>query len=73
MIDGLTGDQRFYMGGRRRGRAKVRENTEILRLKIDPHSPPRFRIQGTVVNQPGFYSAFAVQPGDRMYLPPRSA
>jgi putative endopeptidase len=70
VIDGLTGDQRFYMGWAQAWQAKVRENMAILRIKADPHSPPRFRILGTVVNQPGFYSAFDVQPGDRMYLPP---
>ena len=70
VIDGLTGDQRFYMGWAQAWQAKVRENTAILRIKADPHSPPRFRILGTVVNQPGFYAAFGVQTGDRMYLPP---
>jgi predicted metalloendopeptidase len=70
IIDGLTGEQRFYMGWAQAWQAKVRENTAILRIKADPHSPPRFRILGTVVNQPGFYAAFDVQPGDRMYLPP---
>jgi putative endopeptidase len=70
LIGGLTGDQRFYIGWAQAWRAKVRENTAILRIKADPHSPPRFRILGTVVNQPGFYAAFDVQPGDKMYLPP---
>jgi putative endopeptidase len=70
VIDGLTGDQRFYMGWAQAWQAKVRENTAILRIKADPHSPPRFRILGTLVNQPGFYAAFDVQPGDPMYLPP---
>jgi putative endopeptidase len=70
VIDGLTGEQRFYMGWAQAWQAKVRENTAILRIKADPHSPPQFRIQGTVVNQPGFYAAFDVGPGDRMYLPP---
>lgn len=70
MIAGMTGDQRFYMGWAQAWQAKVRENTAILRIKADPHSPPRFRILGTVVNQPGFYAAFDVQPGDKMYLPP---
>jgi predicted metalloendopeptidase len=70
VIDGLTGDQRFFMGAAQAFRAKVRENTEILRLKADPHSPPQFRILGAVVNQPAFYSAFDVKPGDKMYLPP---
>jgi putative endopeptidase len=71
VIDGLTGEQRFYMGWAQAWQAKVRENTAILRIKADPHSPPRFRILGTVVNQPGFYTAFNVQPGDKMYLPPQ--
>jgi predicted metalloendopeptidase len=71
VIDGLSGDQRFYMGWAQAWQAKVRENTAILRIKADPHSPPRFRILGTVVNQPGFYTAFDVQPGDKMYLPPQ--
>jgi putative endopeptidase len=71
VIDGLTGEQRFDMGWAKAWQAKVRENTAILRIKADPHSPPRFRILGTVVNQPGFYTAFNVQPGDKMYLPPQ--
>jgi len=70
VIDGLSGDQRFYMGWAQAWQAKVRENTAIMRIKADPHSPPRFRILGTLVNQPGFYAAFDVQPGDKMYLPP---
>jgi predicted metalloendopeptidase len=71
LIDGLTGEQRFYMGWAQAWQAKVRENTAIMRIKADPHSPPRFRILGTVVNQPGFYLAFGVQPGDKMYLAPQ--
>jgi predicted metalloendopeptidase len=72
VIDGLTGEQRFYMGWAQAWQAKVRDNTAIMRIKADPHSPPRFRILGTVVNQPGFYAAFDVQPGDKMYLPPQA-
>ena len=69
VIDGLSGEQRFYMGWAQAWQAKVRENTALLRIKADPHSPPRFRTLGPVVNQPGFYAAFDVQPGDGMYLP----
>jgi predicted metalloendopeptidase len=72
LIDGLTGDQRFYMGWAQAWQAKVRENTEILRIKADPHAAARFRAQGTVVNQPAFYEAFGVRPGDKMYLAPES-
>jgi len=70
VIDGLTGDQRFYYGWAQVWRAKVRENAAIVRIKTDPHSPPRFRGNGTVKNQPGFYEAFGVKEGDAMYLPP---
>jgi putative endopeptidase len=70
VIDSLTGEQRFYMGWAQAWQAKVRESTAIMRIKADPHSPPRYRILGTVVNQPGFYEAFGVQPGDKMYLAP---
>jgi putative endopeptidase len=71
VIDGLTGEQRFYIGWAQAWQAKVREKSAILRIKADPHSPPRFRITGTVVNQSGFYAAFDVQPGDALYRPPQ--
>jgi predicted metalloendopeptidase len=40
------------------------------RLTVDPHSPPAYRANGTPRNVAGFYSAFVVKEGDRMYLPP---
>jgi predicted metalloendopeptidase len=70
-IDGLTGDQRFYMGWAQVWRAKTREAQQIVRVKVDPHSPEQFRANGTVKNQPGFYDAFGVKPGDKMYLAPK--
>jgi len=70
VIDGLTGDQRFYMGFAAVWRAKMRDNAIIARIKTDPHSIPEFRAQGTVVNQPAFYQAFDVKEGDTMYRSP---
>lgn len=70
ILDGLTGDQRFYMGFGQVWRGKVRDNAVIVRIKTDPHSPPQFRGNGTVKNQPNFYKAFGVKEGDAMYLPP---
>jgi predicted metalloendopeptidase len=70
VIDGLTGEQRFYLGFGQVWRGKVRDNATIVRIKTDPHSPAQFRGNGTVKNQPGFYSAFGVKEGDAMYLPP---
>lgn len=70
VIDGLTGDQRLYMGFAQVWRSKTREAQAIAWLKSDPHSPARFRTDGTLANQPAFYRAFGVKEGDRMYLPP---
>jgi putative endopeptidase len=70
VIDGLTGDQRFYLGFGQVWRGKVRDNMAVVLIKADPHSPPEFRANGTVKNQPGFYKAFDVKEGDAMYLAP---
>ncbi|MES2325161.1 MAG: M13-type metalloendopeptidase [Pseudomonadota bacterium] len=70
VIDGLTGDQRFFMGWVQVWRVKMREQEQIKRVKTDPHSPGMFRANGTLMNQPGFYSAFGIKEGDKMYLPP---
>jgi predicted metalloendopeptidase len=43
----------------------------IMVLKTDPHSPGRFRTNGPLRNNPGFYDTFGVKPGDKMYLAPR--
>jgi predicted metalloendopeptidase len=71
VIDGLTGDQRFYMGFGQVWRSKMRDAMQIMLIKTNPHSPGQFRANGTVKNQPGFYEAFGVKPGDKMYLAPK--
>ncbi len=71
VIKGLTGDQRFYMGWGQVWRAKMREPAAIAQVKTDPHSPAQFRANGTLKNQPGFYEAFGVKAGDKMYLAPQ--
>jgi putative endopeptidase len=70
VINGLTGDQRFYMGWGQVWRVKMREAQQVVQVKTDPHSPGQFRANGTLMNQPAFYSAFGVKPGDKMYLAP---
>ena len=70
VIDGLTGDQRFFMAWARSGAARCATQQQIVQVKTDPHSPGQFRANGTVLNQPEFYEAFGVKPGDKMYLPP---
>ena len=70
VIDGLTGDQRFYAGFAQAFREKARENAMIEQIKSDPHSISVDRVMGVVVNQPGFYQAYGVKPGDKMYVIP---
>ncbi|MDN4053769.1 M13-type metalloendopeptidase [Massilia sp. YIM B02763] len=71
VIDGLTGEQRLYMGWAQVWRTKMREAQQIVQVKTDPHSPGQFRANGTLKNQPGFYEAFKVKQGDKMYLAPK--
>jgi len=70
LIDGFSGDQRLYLGWVQVWRGKVREAETIQRIKSDPHSPPAVRGTATLRNQAGFYAAFGLKPGDKMYLPP---
>jgi putative endopeptidase len=70
LIDGFTGPQRFYLGFAQVWREKARDNIVIELIKSDPHSMGRFRVLGTVRNQPGYYDAFGVHKGDASYEPP---
>jgi putative endopeptidase len=67
VIDGLTGDQRFFIGFAQIWRDKMRDAAMLERLKTDPHSPPEYRCNGTLVNVPQFYEAFDIKPTDKMY------
>ena len=70
VIDGLTGDQRFFMGWAQIWRRLYTEQELRNRVMTDPHSPSEYRTNGIVVHMPAFYEAFDVQPGDAMYLAP---
>ncbi|AOS96949.1 Neutral endopeptidase [Microbulbifer aggregans] len=69
VIDGFTGDQRVFMGWAQVWRSKMRDEALSERLKTDPHSPAKYRVQGVLPNIDAFYSAFDVKEGDGMYLP----
>lgn len=69
VINGYTGEQRFFMGFGQVWRSKQRDQSVIAQIKTDPHSPAEFRANGTLKNHPGFYEAFGVKEGDKMYLP----
>jgi predicted metalloendopeptidase len=70
VLDGFTGEQRFYLNFAKIWRNKARDAAVIEQLKTDPHSIDRFRVLGTIVNQPGFMQAFGLKPGDKLYRAP---
>jgi predicted metalloendopeptidase len=70
VIDGYTGDQRFFLSYGQIWRAKLRE-AEVRRLVLsNPHSPEHFRPIGATRNVDEWYDAFGAKPGDKYYLPP---
>lgn len=71
VIDGLTGDQRFFLGWAQAWQAKVRDDRLRQQVVTDPHSPAMFRVNGVVRNVDAWYVAFNVQPGDKLYLAPK--
>jgi putative endopeptidase len=70
VIDGYTGDQRFFLGWAQVWRRLYREPELKRRLVTDPHSPSQYRCNGIVSNMDAFYEAFSVKPGDKMYIAP---
>jgi predicted metalloendopeptidase len=70
VLDGLTADQRFYLAFAQAWRGKRREPALIVLIKSNPHAPDSVRGSLPLRNQPAFYGAFDVRPGDAMYLPP---
>lgn len=70
VLDGMTGDQRFFMAWAQVWRAKAREDALRQQLLTDPHSPPQYRINGVVRNIDAWYDAFNVTADDELYLPP---
>lgn len=70
VIDGLTGDQRFFLAYAQVWRSKMREDALRNQVTTDPHSPGRFRVLGPLRNVEPWYQAFGVKPGDSMYIPP---
>ncbi|HEY4939862.1 MAG TPA: M13-type metalloendopeptidase [Rhizomicrobium sp.] len=72
VLDGFTGDQRFYLGFAQVWRGKYRDGAMRQQVLTNPHSPPHFRTVGPTRNVDAWYAAFGVKPGDKMYLAPES-
>ena len=70
VIDGLTGDQRFFLAFAQAWRDKAREDAIKMQVASDEHSPARWRIIGPLRNIDAWYKAFGVAPGEKYYLKP---
>ncbi|MEP9361052.1 M13 family metallopeptidase [Sphingomonas sp. KR3-1] len=70
VIDGYTGDQRFFIAYAQSWQGKAREGALRSQLLSNPHSPEEYRVNGIVRNMDEWYAAFGVQPGDKLYLAP---
>jgi putative endopeptidase len=68
VLDGLTGDQRFFFAFAQGWRSKTRDEATIQQLKSNEHAPDRFRVNGPVRNVAGWYDAFKITPEDLMYI-----
>jgi endothelin-converting enzyme/putative endopeptidase len=70
VIDGYTGDQRFFIAYAQSWQGKAREGALRAQLLSNPHSPEEYRVNGIVRNMDAWYAAFGVKPGDKLYLAP---
>lgn len=68
-IDGFTPDQRFFISFAQGWRSKEKPEYIRMLINVDPHSPSMYRVNGPLMNFTPFYTAFNVQPGDKMYVP----
>jgi putative endopeptidase len=69
VMDGFTGEQRFFIGSAQVWRQHSREAALSVRLKTDVHSPGPWRILGPLANLPEFHQAFHLKDGDPMVRP----
>jgi putative endopeptidase len=70
VINGLTGDQRVFLGWAQVWRNNTRDEALRQQVTVDPHAPAMYRASATVRNIDAWYEAFGVEPGDEQYLAP---
>jgi putative endopeptidase len=70
VIDGLTGEQRFFFGWAQGWRSKTRDARMQQLLTTNEHSPAQYRGDGAPINNDGFHEAFGTKPGDAMWKAP---
>ena len=69
VVDGLTGDQRFFLSYAQSFRAKTTDKSTRLQLASDPHAPERYRVNATLRNIGPWYQSFNVRESDKLFLP----
>jgi putative endopeptidase len=72
VINGLTGDQRVFLGWAQVWRENAREEALRQQVTVDPHAPAQYRAAVPARNIDAWYAAFGVQPGDEQYLAPEA-
>jgi putative endopeptidase len=70
VIDGLTGDQRFFLAFAQAWRGKQRDDAIKTQVASDPHSPRRYRVIGPLRNLDAWYAAFGIGPDSKFYIAP---
>lgn len=68
-INGMTPSQRFFLGYGLSWMIEIRPEQIANQVHSDVHAPAKFRVNGPLPNVPGFYEAFGIKPGDKMYIP----
>ena len=71
VIDGLTGDQRVFLGWAQAWRGKLRDDAIRKQVVSDPHSPRQYRVNGPVRNIDSWYEAFDVKPDAKLFVEPK--
>jgi putative endopeptidase len=70
VVDGLTGDQRFFLAFAQAWRGEQRDDAIKTQVASDPHSPRRYRVIGPLRNLDAWYAAFKIGPDSKFYIPP---
>jgi len=70
-IDGFTPQQRCFLSWAQLWAEKARPELLRMHAATDPHPPGLYRMVAPVINHPGFYDAFGIRAGDKMWLEPK--
>ncbi|MEY2497132.1 MAG: putative endopeptidase [Verrucomicrobiota bacterium] len=71
VIDGLTGEQRVFLGWAQAWRGKLRDDAIRRQVVSDPHSPRQYRVNGVVRNIDAWYDAFSIKSAEKMFVDPK--